>query len=206
MRFSRSGSERPSSSSTACSANAAEKRGPEPTATHGGLTVATMVQMVWVSVSRGAAMDAGHLLAPHDRRRVLTMLTGRRVLVCAQAVQILDLHRLSTIPRLGTLSMIAGNAAVWREAAGAAVCGAEALRGFHPVELPVVLLPGMALFGSTGGCQRPIRPPTGLEGSLLVPWVGMGPKLATVEAFREHNRISETSLASRRRTQPSPIH
>ena len=111
--------------------------------------------------------------------------------------------RVSTEPRLGTLPDVAFDLPVQRKAAGAAVCGAEALRWCQPVELPVVLQPGLALFGSSGARQRPRRPPSGLEGSLLVPWVGMGPKGATVEAFREHNYMNETSLVSRRRTQPA---
>ena len=102
--------------------------------------------------------------------------------------------RVSTEPRLGTLPDVAFDLPVQRKAAGAAVCDEESLRWCQPVELPVVLQPGLALFGSSGGRQRPRRPPSGLEGSLLVPWVGMGPKVATVEVFIEHHYVNETAL------------
>ena len=59
--------------------------------------------------------------------------------------------RVSTKPRLGTLPDITLDLPVQWKAAGAAICDEESLRWCQPVELPVVLQPGLALFGSSGG-------------------------------------------------------
>ena len=83
--------------------------------------------------------------------------------------------RVSTEPRLGTLPDIEIDLPVQRKAAGAAICDEESLRWCQPVELPVALQPGLALFGSSGARQRPRRPPSGVWDSPLVPRVGMGP-------------------------------
>ena len=87
----------------------------------------------------------------------ITCSRQHRACTRAQTLQSSSEHRVSTKQGLGTLPDIVFHLPAQREAAGAAICGEEALRWVHTVERPGA---GGGAPAQAGTLQRQRRPPT----------------------------------------------